>query len=196
MEFESYRAAMDPKSSERSVWQAVIDAHPLESHDPAEWLNYGVALLQTITPGAEAAKQQQQAALAFVQAQKEGAMAEEVAAAQRRSALLSLREALTLADFAVPDHLGEGDSRPAEAAASDRTAAKDPLRVLLAGLAHAFELELLEPATVLDQLLAVKEQLRSQQIESATVEAVLLKMLPTQEPAWMESLQKVLLVLR
>jgi hypothetical protein len=87
---------------ERGKWQAVIDAHPLESHDPAEWLRYGVALLQTLTPGAEAGKQQQQAALAFVQAQKEGANAEEVVAAQRQAVLLSLREALKLAEIPMP----------------------------------------------------------------------------------------------
>ena len=56
----------------RGDWTAVIDAHPLESHDPEEWLRYGVALLRTIQPGVDAGKQQQQAALAFVQAQKEG----------------------------------------------------------------------------------------------------------------------------
>jgi hypothetical protein len=75
----------------------VIDAHQLVSHDPAEWLRYGVALLQTMEPGPDVGKQQQQAALAFVQAQKEGASAEAVAAAQRQSVLLSLREALRIA---------------------------------------------------------------------------------------------------
>ena len=93
---------MTQQAFERGDWQAVIDAHPLESHDPAEWLRYGVALLQTLTPDAEAGKQQQQAALAFVQAQKEGANAEEVAAAQRQSVLLSLREALRLAEIPMP----------------------------------------------------------------------------------------------
>jgi len=82
---------------EQGNWQAVIDAHPLESHDPQEWLRYGVALLQTIEPGPDVGKQQQQAALAFVQAQKEGASAEAVAAAQRQSAAMSLGEALLLA---------------------------------------------------------------------------------------------------
>ena len=81
----------------RGDWQAVIDAHPLESHDPQEWLRYGVALLQTIEPGPDVGKQQQQAALAFVQAQKEGATAEAVAAAQRHSVMLSLSEALAAA---------------------------------------------------------------------------------------------------
>jgi hypothetical protein len=74
---------MTQDAFEYSNWQAVIDAHPLESHDPSEWLRYGVALLQTIEPGPDVGKQQQQAALAFVQAQKEGATAEEVGAAQR-----------------------------------------------------------------------------------------------------------------
>jgi hypothetical protein len=83
-------------------WQAVIAAHPLESHDPQEWLRYGVALLQTMEPGPDVGKQQQQAALAFVQAQKEGATAEEVAAAQREAVLLSLREALKIAGISGP----------------------------------------------------------------------------------------------
>ena len=78
-------------------WAAVIAAHPLESHDPEEWLRYGVALLQTLTPGPDVGKQQQQAALAFVQAQKEAASAEAVAAAQRQAVLLSLNDALNLA---------------------------------------------------------------------------------------------------
>ena len=88
---------MGPKSFERGDWQALIDAHPLESHDPAEWLRYGVALLQTLTPGAEAGKEQQQAALAFLQAQKEGASAEAMAAAQRQAVLLNLHQALVVA---------------------------------------------------------------------------------------------------
>jgi hypothetical protein len=34
---------MTQAAVERGEWQAVIDAHPLESHDPAEWLRYGAA---------------------------------------------------------------------------------------------------------------------------------------------------------
>ncbi len=88
---------MTQQAFERGDWQTVIDAHPLESHDPGEWLRYGVALLQTLTPGAEAGKQQQQAALALVQAQREGARAEAVAAAMQQAVLLGLAEALLLA---------------------------------------------------------------------------------------------------
>jgi len=91
---------MSREAFERGNWQAVIEAHPLESHDPDEWLRYGVALLQTIQPGPDVGKQQQQAALAFVQAQKEGATAEAVSEAQRHSVLISLQEALTLAGMA------------------------------------------------------------------------------------------------
>jgi hypothetical protein len=87
---------MSREAFERGDWQAVIEAHPLESHDPGEWLRYGVALLQTIQPGPYGGKQQQQAALAFVQAQKEGATAEAVSEAQRQSVLISLQETLTL----------------------------------------------------------------------------------------------------
>ncbi|MFZ0407799.1 MAG: glycosyltransferase family A protein [Cyanobium sp.] len=85
---------MSREAVERGDWQAVIDGHALESHEPADWLHYGVALLQTLTPGAEAGRQQQQAALAFEQAKKEGASPEAVAAAQRHSVLISLNQAL------------------------------------------------------------------------------------------------------
>ncbi|QPN65827.1 hypothetical protein [Synechococcus sp. CBW1006] len=85
---------MTQQAFERGDWQAVIEAHPLESHDPAEWLRYGAALLHTIEPGADQAKQQQQAALAFLQAQKEGASAEVVDAAQQQAVRLNLIEAL------------------------------------------------------------------------------------------------------
>ena len=91
---------MTAESLVQGDWQAVIDAHRLESHDPQAWLRYGVALLQTLQPGADAGRQQQQAALAFVQAQKEGASGEEVSRAQRDSALISLQEALKAADLA------------------------------------------------------------------------------------------------
>jgi len=92
---------MTQQAFERGDWQAVIDAHPLESHDPAEWLRYGVALLQTLTPGAEAGKQQQQAALAFLQAHKQGASADLVAKAQSQAASINLAQALLLAGFRV-----------------------------------------------------------------------------------------------
>ena len=88
---------MTQQAFERGDWQAVIEAHTLESHDPQEWLRYGLALLQTIQPGPDVGKQQQQAALAFVQAQKGGATAEQVAATQRQSMLLSLGQSLLLA---------------------------------------------------------------------------------------------------
>lgn len=87
---------MNQQAVERGAWQAVIDAHPLESHDPAEWLRYGVALLHSIKPGPQQGRQQQQAALAFVQAEKEGASALEVKAAQRQVVQRCLREALAV----------------------------------------------------------------------------------------------------
>jgi hypothetical protein len=87
---------MTQASFERGEWQAVIDAHPLESHDPAEWLRYGAALLHTIEPGLEQGRQQQQVALAFVQAQKEGASEGAVRDAQRRAVLLQLGAGLLI----------------------------------------------------------------------------------------------------
>jgi len=88
---------MSSEAYEQGNWQVVVEAHPLESHDPAEWLRFAVALLQTIEPGPDVGKQQQKAALAFMQAQKEGASAEAVAAAQQHSMLLSLQDALLAA---------------------------------------------------------------------------------------------------
>jgi len=192
---------MTEQAFERGDWQTVIDAHPLESHDPAEWLRYGVALLQTLTPGAEAGKQQQQAALAFVQAQREGASAEAVAAAQQQAVLMGLREALTLTDIPVPQSLVAKAGRHQEAMAAKQPATPDqppqePLRVVTASLARVFSLELPEQAAVLDQLLAAKEQLLSQQVGAAAVEEALRQELPTGEHAWVEAMQKVLLVLR
>lgn len=85
---------MTQAAFERGDWQAVIDAHPLESHDPAEWLRYGAALLHTIEPGPEQGRQQQQAALAFEQAKREGASEEAVQAMQRQVLQAALQQAL------------------------------------------------------------------------------------------------------
>ncbi len=73
---------MTQQAFDQGNWQAVIDAHPLESHDSAEWLRYGAALLHTLEPGPDQGRQQQQAALAFVQAEREGASAAAVREAQ------------------------------------------------------------------------------------------------------------------
>jgi tetratricopeptide (TPR) repeat protein len=94
---------MTQEAFERGDWQAVIEAHRLESHDAAEWLRYGCALLHTIEIGPDAGRQQQQAALAFVQAQREGASAGAVAAAQRQVVMTYLRQALQLAGIAGPE---------------------------------------------------------------------------------------------
>ncbi len=88
---------MSIEAYEQGNWQAVIEDHSLEIHDPAKWLRFAVALLQTIEPGPDVGKQQQKAALAFMQAQKEGASAEAVAEAQQHSMLLSLQDALVAA---------------------------------------------------------------------------------------------------
>ncbi|MFM7676675.1 MAG: FkbM family methyltransferase [Synechococcus sp.] len=87
---------MSQQAFERGDWQAVIEAHPLESHDPAEWLRYGAALLHTIEPGPQQGKQQQQAALAFMQAKREGASEQEVKEAQRQALLLQVGGSLLL----------------------------------------------------------------------------------------------------
>ena len=85
---------MTQQAFERGDWQAVIDAHPLESHDPAEWLRYGAALLHTIEPGPQQGRQQQQAALAFEQAKRAGASEAEVKAAQRQVVRQALQAAV------------------------------------------------------------------------------------------------------
>ncbi len=92
---------MTQQDLERGDWQGVIAGHQPESHDPAEWLRYGVALLQTIEPGPDAGKLQQ-VALAFVQAAKEGALPEAVEAVQRQSVLLSVSASLHLIGLELP----------------------------------------------------------------------------------------------
>ncbi|MEA5392288.1 hypothetical protein VB738_13580 [Cyanobium gracile UHCC 0139] len=84
----------DPRPTD---WRAVIAAHPLESHEPAAWLRYGVALSQLIEPSAQERQQQQQVGLAFAHAEALGASKEAVALSQRQATLLSLVEALALA---------------------------------------------------------------------------------------------------
>jgi len=90
--------SMRKTARREAEWQAVIDAHPLESHDPAEWLRFGVALTQLIEPSAQERHQQQQAGLAFAHAEVLGAAMEAVALSQRQATLLSLAQALELAD--------------------------------------------------------------------------------------------------
>jgi hypothetical protein len=92
----SLERKLEAAGQARQNWQAVADAHPLESANAEEWLRYGTALLQTLTPGPDQARQQQQAALAFLQAGNHGASEEAIHKAQRQSLLLSLREAMVL----------------------------------------------------------------------------------------------------
>ena len=73
-------------------WQTVIAEHALESSDPEAWLLYGKALLLTITPGPEVARQQQQAALAFVKAREHGASEASVRKVQRQALDLTLKQ--------------------------------------------------------------------------------------------------------
>jgi hypothetical protein len=180
---------MTQQAFERREWQEVINAHPLESHNPAEWLRYGIALLQTIEIGPGEGKQQQQAALAFVQAQREGASLEDVQAAQRQSVLLSLGEALSIVEIAAPDQA------PAEPARADESTT-DPLRALTAALAEGFGLKISSRSSVLDQLLAAKQQLRSKQVSVGSMEELLRRQASRSTPDWDAALEKVLMVLR
>jgi hypothetical protein len=88
---------MSDQTNREADWRAVIAAHPLESHDAAEWLRYGVALSQLIEPSAQERQQQQQAGLAFAHAEVLGAPKEAVALCQRQATLLNLANALELA---------------------------------------------------------------------------------------------------
>ena len=199
---------MTQQAFEQGNWQVVIDSHPLESQDPAERLRFGVALLQTIEPNSDVGKQQEQAALAFVQAQKEGARAQEVEAALGQSVFLSLREALALLDIAIPERIWTGTGAKLKEASGEERAAvqaycaqqptppSDLLREITAALARVFALELPQQAGLLDQLLAAKGQLRNKEASAAVVEEVLLREHPDHGQAWLDALQKVLLVLR
>jgi hypothetical protein len=163
---------MTQQAFERGDWQTVIDAHPLESHDPAEWLRYGVSQLQILTPGAEAGKQQQQAALAFVQAEKEGAAAEDVAAAKNQAVLLNLKQALKLAAIPMPSGL----LSPVEASQGVAGPSLNPnncLKELVGELARVFALDLQPESPLLDQVLAIKQQLKQRGVSAATAEQVL-----------------------
>jgi hypothetical protein len=171
---------MSREAFERGDWQVVIDAHPLESHDPEEWLRYGVALLQTLKPGPDVGKQQQQAALAFVQAQKEGASVASVQAAQRQSVLISLAEALELAgseESAEQIRLTCNQvSERAETQLSQEhpeRGATAPLSRLLLHLAGLYSLKLDADAEPMDQLIATKQQLRQRGIALESVKLAL-----------------------
>ncbi len=180
---------MTQQAFESREWQELINAHPLESHDPAEWLRYGIALLQTIEPGPGEGKQQQQAALAFVQAQREGASLEDVQAAQQKSVLLSLGEALSIVEIASPDQTLAEPTRTDEPTT-------DPLRALMAALAEGFGLDISSRTSVLDQLIVAKLQLRSNQVNVGSVEELLRWQIPRHTPEWDAALEKVLMVLR
>lgn len=85
-----------PPDLDDSGWQDVIDAHPLESHDPEEWLRYGAALMHRLEPGPQQAHQQQQAALAFIQARQAGASEQAVKGVQEQVVRAQLQRALQL----------------------------------------------------------------------------------------------------
>jgi len=178
---------MTQQAFERGDWQTVIDAHHLESHDPAEWLRYGVSQLQVLTPGAEAGKQQQQAALAFVQAEKEGAATEAVTAAKNQAVLLNLKQALKLAEIPIPTGLlnptfqspanqPSTTSSPIEASQDFAGPSLNPnncLNELVGELARVFALDLQPESPLLDQVLAIKQQLQRRGVSAATAEQVL-----------------------
>ena len=171
---------MSREAFERGDWQTVIESHPLESHDPKEWLRYGVALLQTLTTGPDAGRQQQQAALAFVQAQKEGATAEQVAVAQRQSVLISVAEALRIAgcnEAAQRVRLAFGqasEEATAQLAQEHPWDLADPsFHCLLSHLAGLYSLKFDAHAESFGQLIAMKQQLHERKIAIESVKLAL-----------------------
>jgi hypothetical protein len=192
---------MAQSQADSCTWQALIDGHLLESVDPQDWLSYGVALLQTIIPGPGAAKQQQQAALAFVQAQQHGASPESIVEAQRLSVMLSLWNALDLAKIPVADQRPKTDlylwnrEQPLMSNNLDVAHSDDPMQVTLSAMAEALHLELHEDTPLLDQLLAAKMQLRNLQVSASAVRDILENAIPADCQARDEVLQKLLLVL-
>ncbi len=167
---------MTQQAFERGDWQAVIDAHPLESHDPAEWLRYGVSLLQILNPEADAGRQQQQAALAFMQAEKEGAAPEIVSAAQNQAVLLNIKQALNLAAMPIPSGLLSTMSSRVEASQDLGGPSLNPnhcLEELVGELARVFALDLQPESPLLDQVLGIKQQLQQRGVSAATAEQVL-----------------------
>ncbi len=192
----------DPSDRGSFRWQATIDAHPLESNDPDEWLAYGVALLQTIQPGPEAPKQLQQAGLAFVQARNHGASEETVAAAQRYSVVLSLCSALELVSIEVPVQPACFASMPRaalqyspDAGWSEGADRADAFSVTLKTMARTFQLDLPEDASTLDQLLYAKIKLRQRNLEPAQVQQVVQDSIPQGIEDRDGLLQKFLLIL-
>ena len=91
------RQSMSKQAARQRHLRAVIAAHPLESHEAAAWLHYGVALSQLIEPSAQERQKLQQVGLAFAHAEALGASKEAVALSKRKATLLSLAEALEMA---------------------------------------------------------------------------------------------------
>ncbi len=88
---------MTQEAFERGDWQAVIDTHSLESDDPHAWICYGMALVFRAQLGPEQNRQLQQAALAFLQARKEGASDMAVKTAQLELLEATIQETLAVA---------------------------------------------------------------------------------------------------
>ena len=162
---------------DQSHWQEVIEAHPLESHDQQEWLRYGTALLLTLQPGADAAQQQQQAALAFVQASKEGAPAEAVAAAQRQALLLNLQQAIEQAGVAGAKRLAQQQA-PVSSASAAKPEPDQWLLVqrMLQVLAGIYGLTLPSGGDQAEAIEAVRGQLQQRQLPTANLARVLQQM--------------------
>ncbi len=170
--------AMNPEQLlDPSHWQEVIAAHLLESHDPAEWLRYGTALLLTLQPGADAAQQQQQAALAFVQASKEGATAAAVAAAQRQALLLTLQQAIEQAGVAGAERLAQQQAAVSSASAAGPEPDQQQLvQRMLQVLAGIYGLTLPSGGDQAEAIEAVRPQLQQRQLPAANLARVLQQM--------------------
>jgi hypothetical protein len=200
--------------------ESFITPEALESNESHEVLGYGVAHLQTLNPGLDESKQQPQPSLTIELAQQEGVPPDSVAEAQRQASLFSLGQALLLSGLreqalsvmqtstrrsepgrdqpgypVSPKESGEAPI-PTLAAGEGKDSPKERLRELLAALARGFGLQLPAEVSLLDQLLAARQQLNQQQLSATAVEDLLQNEFPISEQAWADALQKVLLVLR
>ena len=138
--------------------------------------------------------------------------------AQRQSLFLNLGEALRLVGIAIPKQLLEGAGLSSETtteqlvfvdqaqvavdrltsgvtADAEPSVSQEPLRVLIASLARGLSLDLPSQASVLDQLLAAKQQLRTLQVSDASLKELLQQDLPSHEKVWADAYRKVLMVL-
>lgn len=118
MTLEAYR---------RGDWRAVIEAHAPDSSNPADWLRYGVALMNTSAESIDTIDSSP-IAEAFRKARQRGASAEDVAAFLRQVTQLALAESLLLVGL-VDEGLSVAQSGLSEGAKGGDSKARAQLLV-------------------------------------------------------------------